>query len=184
MIALAVAVLGCGGKKSDGGGGGGGAKASDPAAANAAVPAELKGKLEFDTAKDDRDHVAWVKPKGWKDGAIPGMVKPAEDANLGFMTRYAVGTNCDGTCEAKDWAATTDKVEFAQLASAGTVEKDEKGEGTRTMVVAIGDRKDLRMAWWKTGATHYVSCSATLEKEVAAALPAFEAACKATVTGL
>jgi hypothetical protein len=52
MIALAVAVLGCGGKKSDGGGGGGGGKAkdADPAAANAAVPAELKGKLEFDTA--------------------------------------------------------------------------------------------------------------------------------------
>ncbi len=187
MIALAVAVLGCGGKKSDGGGGGGGggkAKDADPAAANAAVPAELKGKLEFDTAKDAKDNVAWVKPKGWKEGAIPGMVKPPDDANLGFMTKYAVGTNCDGTCEAKDWAATVDKVEFAQLASAGTVEKDEKGDGTRTMVVAIGDRKDLRMAWWKTGAKRYVSCSATLEKEIAPALAAFEAACKATVTGL
>jgi hypothetical protein len=184
MIALAVAVLGCGGKKSDGGGGGGGkAKDADPAAANAAVPAELKGKLEFDTAKDAKDNVAWVKPKGWKEGAIPGMVKPPDDANLGFMTKYAVGTNCDGTCEPKDWAATADKIEFAQLASAGTVEKDEKGEGTRTMIVAIGDRKDLRMAWWKTGAKHYVSCSATLE-EVAPALAAFEAACKATVTGL
>ena len=65
MIALAVAVLGCGGKKSDGGGGGGKAKDADPAAANAAVPAELKGKLEFDTAKDAEDNVAWVKPKGW-----------------------------------------------------------------------------------------------------------------------
>lgn len=125
-----------------------------------------------------------VLRKGWKEGAIPGMVKPPDDANLGFMTKFSVGTNCDGTCEAKDWAATVDKVEFAQLASAGTVEKDEKGEGTRTMIVAIGDRKDLRMAWWKTGAKHYVSCGATLEKEVAPALAAFEAACKATVTGL
>ena len=112
------------------------------------------------------------------------MVKPPDDANLGFMTKYAVGTNCDGTCEPKDWAATADKIEFAQLASAGTVEKDEKGEGTRTMIVAIGDRKDLRMAWWKAGTKRYVSCSASLEKEIAPALAAFEAACKATVTGL
>ena len=138
MIALAVAVLGCGGKKSDGGGGGGGgggkAKDADPAAANAAVPAELKGKLEFDTAKDAKDGVAWVKPKGWKEGAIPGMVKPPDDASLGFMTKYAVGTNCDGTCEPKDWAATVDKVEFAQLASAGTVEKDELTYSLHIMV--------------------------------------------------
>lgn len=184
-IALTVAVLGCGGKKSDGGGGGGGAKAADPAAANAAVPAELKGKLEFDTATDAHDHTAWVKPKGWVEGAIPGMVKPPDGANLGFMTRFSVGTNCDGTCEPKDWAATVDKVEFAQFASGGgTIDRDDKAEGSRTMVVTSGDRRDLRMAWWKTGASHYVSCSATLEREVAPALAAFEAACKATVTGL
>ncbi|MBL8620581.1 MAG: hypothetical protein JNK64_04730 [Myxococcales bacterium] len=185
MIALAVAVLGCGGKKSESGGGGGGkAKDADPAAANAAVPAELKGKLEFDTAKDDQDHVAWVKPKGWKEGAIPGMVKPPDDANLGFMTKYAVGTNCDGTCTSKDWPAVADKVEFAPLASAGTVERDETTPGGRTMVVASGDRKDLAMVWWKKGAEHYVVCRASLEKEVVPALAAFEAACKATVTGL
>jgi hypothetical protein len=45
-------------------------------------------------------------------------------------------------------------------------------------------RRPTRRCRPKTGAKHYVSCSATLEKEVAPALAAFEAACKATVTGL
>lgn len=181
VCVIAIGVTAACGK--GGGGGGGKAPDADPAAANAAVPAELKGKLEFVTARDDKENVAWVTPKGWKEGAIPGMVKPPDDADLGFMTKYSVGTNCDGTCEPKDWAATADKVEFAQLASAGTVERDEKSSGSRTMVAALGDRKQLVMAWWKDGARHYVSCSASLEKEIVAALPAFEAACKATRPG-
>ena len=184
MIALAVAVLGCGGKKSDGGGGGGGgggkAKDADPAAANAAVPAELKGKLEFEATREDRHQLAYVRPKGWAEGAIPGSVKPPEGANLGFMTRYSVGTNCDGMCQAKAWEEVVDKVDFAQLASAGTVERDTKSSGGRTMVATIGDRKEIVVAWWKAGADHYVVCRASLEKELAAAAPAFEAACNAT----
>jgi len=159
-------------------------KGADPTAANAAVPAELKGKLEFEATHDAKHGVAWVKPKGWTEGVIPGTVKPPEDANFGFMTKYGVGTNCDGTCEPKDWAAVADKVDFAQLATAGKVERDDKRDGGRTMVVAIGDRRDLVMAWWKQGASHYVSCHVTLDKEAAPAAAAFEAACQATVPGL
>jgi hypothetical protein len=179
MIAIAVAACGKGG----GGGGGGGGGAADPSAANAAVPAELKGKLEFVAARDERHGLAFVTPKGWQEGVVPGMVKPPEDANLGFMTKYSVGTNCDGDCEPKDWQAVTDKVDFAQLAGAGTVERDEKASGTRTMVVALGDRKELVMAWWKSGARHYVVCRVSMEKEIVAAAAAFEAACQATRPG-
>ena len=186
MIALAVAVLGCGGKKSESGGGGGGGKAkdADPAAANAAVPAELKGKLEFVPTRDDKHNLAWVMPKGWTEGVIPGMVRPPDGANFGFRTKYSVGRNCDGMCESKDWPAVADKVNFTQVASAGTVERDEKRADGRTMVVAIDDRRELVMAWWKKGADHYVTCSVSMEKEAQPAAAAFEAACKATVTGL
>ncbi len=184
VFVLAIgAAAACG--KGGGGGGGGGGKApdADPATANAAVPAELKGKLEFVTARDERHNLSWVTPKGWKEGVIPGDVKPPDDASFGFMTKYGVGTNCDGTCVAKDWAAVADKVNFAQLASAGTVERDEKSSDSRTMVVALGDRRELVIAWWKQGADHYVTCEVSMEKEAQPAAAAFEAACKATHPG-
>lgn len=188
LFAITLTSAAACGKKDDGGGaagGGGGGKVADadPAAANAAVPAELKGKLEFVPARDDDDNLAWVAPKGWKEGVIPGQVKPPEGTDFGFMTKYSVGTNCDGTCEPKDWAAVADKVDFAQLASAGTALRDEKSSGSRTMVVAMGDRRELVMGWWKTGARHYVICRVSMEKEIVAAAPAFEAACKATRPG-
>ncbi len=172
---LAVA---CGNKGGDGASGGGGP--ADPAAANAAVPAELKGKLEFVAAKDDKHQLAYVTPKGWRETSIPGLVKPPDDAQLGFMTKYAVGTNCDGTCEAKDWAAVADKVDFSQLAQAGTVVRDDKADGQRTMLVKVGNRQDLVMAWWKQGAKRYAVCRVALDQEALPALAAFEAACAAT----
>lgn len=187
LSVLLLAASACG-KKSDGGGGGGerggGGGAADPTAANATVPADLKGKLEFVPARDERHGVAYVTPKGWTEGVIPGTVKPPDDANLGFMTRYAVGTNCDGMCEPKDWVTVVDKVEFAQLAGAGKVVSDDKADGHRMMIVDLGDRKEVVMAWWKQGARHYVSCRASLDKEAVSALAAFGAACHATRPGL
>lgn len=179
-LVLALGAVACGKKD----GGSGAAADADPAPANALVPPELKGKLEFVPVRDERHDLAWVTPKGWTEGVIPGQVKPPEGAGLGFMTKYGVDTNCDGTCEPKDWDAVVDKVEFSSLASSGTVERDDKASGTRTMVVALGDRRQLVMAWWKSGARQYVVCQASLEKEVQPALLAFEAACKATRTGL
>ena len=179
-LVLALSAAACGKKE----GGSGAPAGADPAPANALVPPELKGKLEFVAVRDDRHHLAWVTPKGWVEGVIPGQVKPPAGAGLGFMTKYSVGTNCDGTCEPKDWAAVTAKVDFSPLAGNGTVERDDKTSGSRTMVVALGDRRQLVMAWWKDGARQYVTCEASLEKEVQPALPAFEAACKATRTGL
>ena len=180
VFVLALGALACG----KGGGGGGKARDADPAAANAAVPAELKGQLEFVPTRDDKHNLAWVMPKGWTEGVIPGTVKPPDGTNFGFMTKYSVGRNCDGMCESKDWPAVADKVNFAQLASAGTVERDDKRADGRTMVVALGDRRELVMAWWKKGADHYVTCSVSMEKEAQPAAAAFEAACNATQTGL
>jgi hypothetical protein len=180
-LALAVPLAVACGKK--GSGRGGPVGEADPAPANAAVPAELKGKLEFEAVRDEVRNIAWVTPKGWKDGVIPGQVKPPEDAGLGFMTKYSVDHNCDGDCEAKDWRAVTDRVDFGQLAKAGKVLRDEKGTATRTMLVDISGRKELVQSWWKKGADHYVVCRASIEPELQAALPAFEAACKATLAG-
>ncbi len=174
------ALAACGGGK----GGAGAAKTADPAAANAAVPAEWKGKLEFVVERDAKRGVSFVTPKGWVEGVIPGERKPPEGANLGFMTRYGVGTNCDGMCEAKEWGPVVDQVEFADLAKAGTVERDDQTATRRAMLVKVDERTIYSVAWWKTGAKHYVTCRVTLDGPLAAAAPAFIAACDATQPNL
>lgn len=182
-LALAVALVaaGCGKKAA---GRAGPVPDADPAPANALVPPELKAKVEFEMVRDDIRNISWVTPKGWKEGVIPGLVKPPDDAGLGFMTKYVVDHNCDGGCTPKDWTGAVERIEFAQLARAGKVERDEPGQGTRTMLVDITGRKELVTAWWRKGADHYVVCRASIEPEILAALPAFEAACKATRAGL
>lgn len=154
LIALVVVSVGCSKKKA-----GDGAAASAPSitkadadAANAAVPADLKSKVVFEvqTIEDKLGRhtttYTLVAPKGWKKGFMPGELEPEKtgwpddkdifDNQLG-RTRIEVGSNCDGACEPKDWAAVVDKVYFSQYTSGkvhGKVLKDVKGKNDRLMV--------------------------------------------------
>lgn len=125
---------------------------ADADAVNAAVPADLKAKVVFDvqTIEDKLGRhttkYTLVAPTGWKKGFMPGELEPAKtgwpedkdtfDNQLG-RTRIEVGSNCDGACEPKDWAAVVDKVYFSQYTSGkvhGKVLKDVKGKNDRLMV--------------------------------------------------
>ena len=182
ILFLAMLAVACGKKDSDkkGGEGGGSTAATDVSAVNAAVPKELAGKLQFEAAKGEKDRFSFAAPRGWKAGVMPGSYQPPDDANFGFMTRYSVSTNCDGDCSAKDWAAVTDKVEFAQLTGGDfTVDKDEKADGSRFVVARSSDGSVVvAAAWWKKDAPHYVYCRAKLDGDAAKALAAFEKACR------
>lgn len=143
VIVMALGLGACGKK-------GGGAAAvsltkADADAANAAVPADMKSKIEFEvrTLDDGMKHhptkYTFVAPKQWKKGFMPGSVEPNDGDNMGFGTSMEVGTNCDGSCEPKDWAKVSDKVNFSQYTSGqahGKVIKDEKGKNDRLMVFA------------------------------------------------
>jgi len=185
LVVLGLVVIGCGDKS---GGGASSAKPSLPANAvadaNAAIPKDQAGKVEFVEGKYEHnsEEALAVLPKGWKaSGAIPGRFAPPEGSKLGFMTSFSVGTNCDGMCSAKDWAATADKVEFAQFSKDGyKVDKDEKGNGSRVLVATSKEGKvHVAAAFWKDGERRYFSCRADLEKDDAALAPAFEKACRA-----
>lgn len=164
-------------------------KGEDPAAAqkalqetavpeaNKAVPADLQAKLKFTTRVLDEDRVAAVIPDGWKESkVIPGSF---ENGDMGFMTRFGIGSNCDGDCVAKDWAATVDKVEGGGIGSF-TKEKDEKlGDEGRVIVAKGADGAVVVVAVWKKDSPRYFYCRARLDKEALPALPAFEKACRA-----
>lgn len=153
------------------------AQAADVAAVQAKVPADVAITFEAVVGEKER-HVA-IQPKGWETGVIPGRVKPPAGSPLGFMTSFSTGSNCDGTCAPKDWAKTVESVEFARFAGGDQkVDKDEKLDGGRLVVAKGGDRIDIVLARWKEGADRYFVCHATLDKEVMAAAPAFEEACR------
>lgn len=182
---IAVATLACGGKKDEGaaggGGGGGGGKKIDVAAVNALVPADLKDKLVFEerTIVEERGRSSTkytvAAPKGWtQDMKSFASLKP--DKDMGFMTKFDVGTNCDGACEPKDWAKVVEKVYSSYLG--GKVIKDVKGANSRALIAESGGMTIVLNASWTDGAKEYSACTATLEKEVAAAAPAFEKACE------
>jgi hypothetical protein len=185
MLVLVIAAA-CG-KKDGGGGGSASAAKIDVAGVNALVPAALKDKLVFEqreVKEDSGKHsptFTLAAPKGWEQKMkMMATLRPPDNANLGFMTEFHLSSNCDGDCVAKDWAATADKVNFAQFASNGSkIDKDEKGKSDRTMVATTEDKRYVVYAWWEDGAKRYHYCSATLEKEVVDAAPAFEKACKA-----
>jgi len=157
--------------------------AIDVAAVNALVPAELKGKLEFekrDLVEERGKHpvtYTLAAPKGWEQSSkMFAKFKPKDD--LGFMTSFDVGTNCDGTCEPKDWAKTSEKVNFAQFRD-GKIIKDEVGKTDHLMIAEKSGTTYVVYAWWQDGARKYASCMASLEAPVAAAAPAFAKACQA-----
>jgi hypothetical protein len=116
---------------------------ADADAASALVPADLKSKVVFEvrTLDDGMKHhptkYTVLVPKSWKNGFMPGEVKPDDADNLGFNTSMVVEFNCDGDCVAKDWAKASDKVNFSPYTSGketGKVVKDEKGKNDRLLV--------------------------------------------------
>lgn len=181
---------------------GGAAKASitpeHVAAVNALLPADLKGKIEFEAGhvveneKRGRGYKAAV-PKGWKAGFMPGSLKPADADNFGSKTlgktEMRIDSNCDGTCEKKDWAATSDKVAFSQFTGGkieGKVLKDEKRTNGRLLVFErkpsdMFPEKDVAIyivnAWWDPEASRYHTCQVELGTPAKGAAAAFEKAC-------
>jgi hypothetical protein len=196
-LVLGLCLLGACGKK-----GGDAPKVEiDPghvAAVNAAIPADLKGKLEFELATVEGmkkgESFKLAAPKGWKAGGpIPGTLKPADsdgfESKAWGKTQLKVGHDCNGACEKKDWAAVSDKVYFSQFTGGtvqGKVVKDDKGTNRRTLVF---ERKvsdafpehdvavDIITAWWDPEGPRYYVCSAELGAPAKGLVAAFELAC-------
>jgi hypothetical protein len=178
LVVISVAALtACGGKKK-----GPEAKPLDVAAVNALVPAAFKDKVVFEKreivekrGRNSKRTYTVAAPKGWKqDQDSFAWLKP--DTDMGFMTSFKVGTNCDGECKPKDWAATVEKVYDNYLK--GKPIKDVKTATSRTIIAESGDLTAVVIATWEDGAREYWDCSATLEKQVKELAPAFEKACE------
>ena len=196
-------VAGCSKKDSDASGSakptsGGGDTSIDVAGVNAAIPADLKGKIEFEAGTIElghrgRESAKAAVPKGWKKGFMPGSLEPADADNFGSKTfgktSMTIGTDCNGSCEKKDWAAVSDKVYFSQFTGGkteGKVIKDEKGDNRRTLVFEhkVSDsfpEKEVAarviVAWWTPDSERYYTCQAEVGTPVKGLLPAFEKAC-------
>ena len=156
----------------------------DAAAVNALVPTELKAKLVFDKTdvvqqmgKSKATTFTLAAPKGWKqDDTMFAKLHGGSDA--GFMTSVDVASDCNGSCEPKDWAAAADKVLFNQFKDAAVV-KNETTPTSRLLIATRDTTTFVAYAWWVNGAKRYHYCMATLEEPVAAAAPAFAKACQA-----
>jgi hypothetical protein len=157
--------------------------AIDAAAVNALVPAELKAKLVFektDIIEDRGRHnttYTVAAPKGWKQD-MKGFASLKGPDDLGFLTSFRVGSNCDGTCEPKDWAKVSDHALFAQFGD-WKVQKNDVTPTSRLLIAEKDDNTTVVYAWWENGARKYHMCSASLEQPVKSAAPAFAKACQA-----
>ena len=188
-----VALAACGGKKdADKGGDKGADKGGDKTAGgidvagiNALVPASLKDKLVFEkraiVIEQGRDKTTYTMavPKTWtQEGKMFAHIKA--DSAGGFFSGIEVGSNCDGSCEPKDWEKIADKVNF-QPRMTGKVTKDDKAKGRRTMIADVefsgSHMTDVVVATWKDGANKYFACTAKLDESIKEAAPAFEKAC-------
>jgi hypothetical protein len=185
---------------------------ADADAVNAMIPADMKGKIEFEVATVDDGmgrHPAKftvVAPKGWKKGFMPGSLEPADSDHFGSKTMgktsFTVGSGCDGTCEKKEWAAVVDKVYYKQFTSGqvtGKLIKDDKRPNGRTLVFAqepksvtegtttmtSGEKKILIITtWWSDDSRKYDACEAELAEPAMGLAAAFEKACtKVTIEG-
>src|SRR5687767_4145936 len=114
----------------------------DVAAVNALVPAELKDKLVFEQrdvveerGKRSKTTYTLAAPKGWEQGDMKMFASLKPKTGFGNMTDISVGSNCDGTCEAKDWAKTSEKVNFAQFRGEGwKIIKDDLQKTSHLMI--------------------------------------------------
>jgi hypothetical protein len=204
-FALVLATAACGKGDSKGGGakGGGDLPADHVAAVNAALPADLKGKLEFEAGrvveneKRNRAFKAAI-PKGWKkDDIMPGMLVPADADKFGGSptlgkSRMSIDRNCDGECVKKDWAAAADKSLYSQFTSGkveGKVLKDEKRTNGRTLVFerkpGMFPEKDVAIhiftSWWNPDDSEFYTCGAELGTPLKGAADAFEKACSKVI---
>lgn len=171
---------------------------ADLDAVNAAVPADLKGKVEFEIGtitaeKGKKTSYKLVRPKGWKPGFMPGSLKPADADNFGSptlgKTEMSVDSNCDGSCEKKDWAKVSDKVHFTRFTAGqmkGKVLKDTQGKNERLVVFEHElsehfPEKDtaitIARAWWDPDGSRYFLCEVELGTPVKGLAAAFEKAC-------
>lgn len=163
------------------------APAIDVAAVNALVPADLKAQLVFDKTdiveergKHSVTTYTMAAPKGWTS-KMKGFASlhPADDAKLGFFTELSVGSNCDGTCEPKEWGPVADKVNFKQFANDKVI-KNETTPNSRLLIASREDKTTFVVyAWWEKGARRYNTCTATLDEAVKTAGDAFAKACQA-----
>ncbi len=202
-LALATAAA-CGkGDSKQGAKGGGDLPADHVAAVNAALPADLKGKIEFEAGrvveneKKNRAFKAAI-PKGWKkDEFMSGQLVPADADKFGASptlgkSQMSIGRNCDGECVKKDWAAAADKVLYSQFTSGkveGKVLKDEKRPNGRTLVFerkpGMFPDKDVAVhvytSWWDPEGSEYWTCGAELGAPLKGAADAFEKACSKVI---
>ena len=179
IVLSLAAVPACKGDSSSEASGEKAAASLDVAAVQAAVPTELAEAIRFEKASQDKDRLVVAAPAGWESEHMRGSYEPPRDADLGFFTSFGVGSNCDGSCAAKDWKATAGKVEFAQFTEGGfEVVADEATDSGRFLKATKDDGVYLRFAWWKKDASRYFFCRATLEGKAKAAAPAFEKACR------
>ena len=162
--------------------------AIDVGGVNALVPAELKAKLVFDATDvvEGLGHhlrtYTLAAPKSWTS-KMKGFASLKSSDDLGLFTSLDLGTNCDGLCEPKDWAATSAKALFAQFAKDRVI-KDEQRPNSHLLISERDQTTFVVYAWWRDGAKRYYSCTASLEGVVKGAAPAFEKACQAvTVAG-
>lgn len=188
LLALTLAACGGGSKEPP-------AAKIDPAAVNALVPADLGPKLEFveksveeERGRKSKRIYTLAAPKTWTSDDKMKMfarLRPPSEDGYGHFTEISLGSNCDGACEAKDWAKVSEKVDFAQFRSKKIV-KDELGKTSHLMIAEDGDDLFITYAWWADGGDHYYTCRAVLSKgfsdsapDPRAAAPAFEKACQA-----
>ena len=181
LVIVSVAAVACGkGDKA-----GAAATPMDVAGVNALVPADLEDKLVFEETKipEERGRHKTIytvaAPKGWKQ-EMGGFASLKPPTDLGFMTRFEVGTNCDGTCEPKDWDKAIDHVYASYLS--GKVIKNDKGPGKRTIVAEASNGDVLVLvAHWKDGDSRYAHCGGTLDAQIKGAAAAFEKACESVI---
>ena len=179
VIGLSLVVaLGCGKKDA------GGEKAKvDQAALDAAAAAANKAvpegtKQTFKVYKGEKDRFMAVVPDGWKESdVIPGSFEPPKE--LGFMTSFRVGTNCDGTCTPKDWAAVAEKVNLKQFRGDKIEKEEDLGGKGKLLIADKGTSKHVVVVKWGEKSNYYITCSASLTKEALPLLAAAEVACRA-----
>jgi len=154
----------------------------DAAVVNALVPAELKDKLAFDKTDvvEERGKskltFTLAAPKGWKQDGT--MFAKLQGGDMGASGTIDLASDCDGSCVAKDWAASADKVVFKQFKDAAVVKT--ATTPTSRLLIATRDKSTfVAYAWWVTGANRYHYCMVTLDEPLGAAAPAFAQACQA-----
>jgi len=153
-----------------------------PATINALVPAKLADKLTFATREltdQFKFTFSLAAPADWVQAEGFATVHPPGEEAFGSAMR--ISKTCAGVCTPKDWAAVTEKEEFASMRSSKLLE--DKLSATSHLVIAEANEVTvIKYAWWKPDASRYAICSATLKAPYREAAPAFAKACQAVAS--